>query len=575
MRKRIAVALLLLAGAFYDRPARSQTVPAVRIGLSQNATTVSVRSANPFTIQQNPTRTAKFSMILAVDPAIANGLLTRTDLQYRAIAEIDGGKIVVLPRSAKVRIEPAGGAPIEVENRSYRGAIEVFGNSRNTFTVVNELPVEDYLLGVVPNELSPTTYGEIEALKAQAVAARTYVTRNMGQSKNEGYDICSTDACQVYLGQGTEHPLSTQAVTETRGVIATYKDQPINALYSSTCGGRTEDAENIFDEKFPYLVSTICEYKHPMPLPFSTTRSFPDWKDAVLAVAGVSSFADAQRFMALPVRGEPAGTDIAALATYIRESFFPAVLTPSDLSFLTEQGILSPSGNISQKEILFRLIDRKGAFEWQQGVLVSWDGTIMRLLVNGQPKEFMLSPYAPIYQRVGEERLAMKQGSWVGGELMDFRAGGDTIQMLVYRLNFANPAADRFSRLALWQVHKTRQEVDNAFKAMNIGAFQDMRVLDRGPSERLVMTEIVGTTARRTVRALRLRTLLGLRDSLFSFDIERNAQGDVLGITFYGRGWGHGVGMCQVGAYGMALDGATYEEILKKYYKGIDLKKLY
>ena len=199
----------------------------------------------------------------------------------------------------------------------------------------------------------------------------------------------------------------------------------------------------------------------------------------------------------------------------------------------------------------------------------------MRLLMNGLPKEFKLSPDAPIYQRVGDERLAMKQGSWVGGELMDFRAVGDTIQMLVYRLNFANPAADRYSRLALWQVHKTRQELDNAFKAINIGAFQDMRVLDRGPSERPVMTEIVGTNARRTVRALRLRTLLGLRDSLFSFDIERNAQGEVLGMMFYGRGWGHGVGMCQVGAYGMALEGATYEEILKKYYKGIELKKLY
>ena len=89
------------------------------------------------------------------------------------------------------------------------------------------------------------------------------------------------------------------------------------------------------------------------------------------------------------------------------------------------------------------------------------------------------------------------------------------------------------------------------------------------------MTEIIGTSGRRTVRALRLRTLLGLRDSQFSFDIERNAQGEVLGMMFYGRGWGHGVGMCQVGAYGMALEGATYEEILKKYYKGIELKKLY
>ena len=102
-----------------------------------------------------------------------------------------------------------------------------------------------------------------------------------------------------------------------------------------------------------------------------------------------------------------------------------------------------------------------------------------------------------------------------------------------------------------------------------------MRILERGPSDRAVSTEIVGSRARRTVAALRLRTLLGLRDSLFSYDIERNARGAVIGMTFYGRGWGHGVGMCQVGAYGMALDGATYDEILKKYYKGIALQKLY
>ena len=102
-----------------------------------------------------------------------------------------------------------------------------------------------------------------------------------------------------------------------------------------------------------------------------------------------------------------------------------------------------------------------------------------------------------------------------------------------------------------------------------------MRVTERGPSERPLTTDIVGSNGRRTVRALRLRTLLGLRDSLFYFDTERNVGGEVLGMTFYGRGWGHGVGMCQVGAYGMALDGASYEQILKKYYTGIELKKLY
>src|SRR5437867_11250387 len=270
--------------------------------------------------------------------------------------------------------------------------------------------------------------------------------------------------------------------------------------------------------------------------------------------------------MGLAVQGEPASSDPTTLASFIRQSFFPNVLTSSDLSFLTEQGILSASDGISLKEILFRLVDKKAAFEWQQGVLISWDGTTMKLLVDGQPKDFDLSPDAPIYQRVGDERLPMRQGSWIGGELMDFRAVGSTIQMLVYRINFANPAADRYSRLALWQVHKTRQDLDAAFKPLNIGVLQDLRVIGRGPSERPLNTEIVGSTGRTTVRALRLRTLLGLRDSLFSFDIERNAQGDILGMTFFGRGWGHGVGMCQVGAYGMAIDGANYDQILKKYY---------
>ena len=224
------------------------------------------------------------------------------------VVELDGGVVLALSPGTKVRVA-ASGAPLAIENRTYRGAIEVFGNSRNTLTVVNELPVEEYLLGVVPNELSPTTFGQIEALKAQAVAARTYVQRHLGQSKNEGYDICATDACQVYLGAGTEDPTASQAVLDTRGVIATFDGKPIDALYTSTCGGRTESSENIFDVKVPYLVSTSCEYKHPEPLTFSTSRSFPDWKKAVLAVAGVSTFGDAQRFMGLPVTGEPPSAD--------------------------------------------------------------------------------------------------------------------------------------------------------------------------------------------------------------------------------------------------------------------------
>ena len=116
MRKRLILALLLIAGALYERPVRSQTAPTVRIGLAQNAATVSVRAAGPFTIQQNRTRTAKFSMVLALDPA-ASGVLTPANLQYRTVVELDGGKLIVLPKSARTTID-AGTVPIEFENRT-------------------------------------------------------------------------------------------------------------------------------------------------------------------------------------------------------------------------------------------------------------------------------------------------------------------------------------------------------------------------------------------------------------------------------------------------------------------------
>ena len=132
---------------------------------------------------------------------------------------------------------------------------------------------------MVPNELSPSTFGELEALKAQAVAARTYIVANLGQSREEGYDICDTDACQVYLGAGTEDPLATQAVVETRGMVATYEGQPIKALYSSTCGGRTENSENIFEERLPYLRSVVCEFDHLEALPFATTRTIANYRE--------------------------------------------------------------------------------------------------------------------------------------------------------------------------------------------------------------------------------------------------------------------------------------------------------
>jgi stage II sporulation protein D len=566
----------LLLAAFLVLPALQQSEPTVRIGLDQNTQTLTIRSSENFTIQGQPAKSAKFSTVLSLGEAAEGTVTRKNQVQYRMAVELDGDRYVVVPMNTHIRIQPptaSRAARLQVDDRTYRGVVEVFGNTRNTFTIVNELPLEDYLLGVVPNELSPTTFGQLEALKAQAVAARTYIVKNMGQFKNEGYDICDTDACQVYFGSGTEDPLATRAVNETRGVVATYNGQPINALYSSTCGGRTESVENIFDEKLPYLVSVVCQYKHPEPKHFSTTRNVADFKTAVLAVAGVSNYSDLRKFTGVAGTGEPAATALAPLAKYLRETFYPNVKTASDQDFLVEQGILPASGTPNRNEVLYRLIEKKGAFEWQQGVLTAWDGQTVKLVIGGVPADFKLAPDAAIFSRMGEERTAMKEGDWIGGELFDFRAENGVIEMVVYRRNYVNATADRYSRLALWQVHKTKADIETAFRPLNLGEIRGMRVVQRGASERPLSTEITGARGRSTVRALRLRSLLGLRDSLFYFDEERNAKGELIGMTFFGSGWGHGVGMCQVGAYGMAMDGANYEQILKTYYTGIDVSR--
>ena len=165
--------------------------------------------------------------------------------------------------------------PVRFNERPYRGRIEVFTNTRGSLTVVNVLGLEDYVRGVVANELSPGGYPALEALKAQAIAARTYALRNRGQFMSQGFDILPTTRSQVYRGLSSEHPLSTRAVDETRGLVATYNGEPINALYTSTCGGRTEDAGNIFNHAVPYLRGHECSVEGPaafVPFIIKTTR---------------------------------------------------------------------------------------------------------------------------------------------------------------------------------------------------------------------------------------------------------------------------------------------------------------
>ena len=139
----------------------------------------------------------------------------------------------------------------------YHGAFEIVQHhDRKGFYLVNLVEVQEYLKGVVPNEM-PVRFG-LEALKAQAVAARNYVLSTRTQAYEE-FNVVDSVASQVYYGVNTEEDLSTRAVMETDGIVALYDNEPILALYSSTAGGYTESYSNAFSDPNTKMFPSISK----------------------------------------------------------------------------------------------------------------------------------------------------------------------------------------------------------------------------------------------------------------------------------------------------------------------------
>ncbi len=297
-------------------------------------------------------------------------------------------------------VQPEGAAgELSVDATPYRGVVEVVPAEGATITVVNVVPLEEYLRGVVPNELAPEAFPQIEAQKAQAVAARSYVLAHLGDYSARGYDVCATAACQVYRGSASEHPLTDRAVRETRGTVATWRGRPIHAFYTSTCGGHTEEGTAVFEDGAPYLRGVACPTERALA---DETRPGAQWE----------------------VR-----------------------LRPADVA-----------------------------------------------------------------------RRVARYGS--------------------------------------------------------VGQVLDLVPVQVGVSGRVVELRVEGSLGQLDLRGQRVRLGLGLRESLFVLHRETGVGGDVERFVITGKGWGHGVGLCQVGASGMAREGASFEQILKHYYTGVAVSAL-
>ncbi|MDE6357095.1 MAG: SpoIID/LytB domain-containing protein [Eubacteriales bacterium] len=152
-----------------------------------------------------------------------------------------------------------GTSPFQLKNNSnrlsingklYRNVIQINIIDKK-LSAINVLDIDEYLYGVVPSEMPASWH--IEALKAQAVAARNYAHSNLGLHSSEGFDVCDTVHCQVYNGITSESNSTNKAIDETKGIFAYYKGELINAVYSSSNGGYSENSENVWDNKLEYL----------------------------------------------------------------------------------------------------------------------------------------------------------------------------------------------------------------------------------------------------------------------------------------------------------------------------------
>jgi stage II sporulation protein D len=144
-----------------------------------------------------------------------------------------------------------------VNGRKYHGKVEISPADKGVL-VVNELPLEDYLVGLINCEIS--SQWPMEAIKAQAVVARTYAVYQKEARKNALYQLESTVMDQVYEGCDIEDIRAARGVRETNGEVLTYEDKVIQAFYHSNCGGHTEASENVWGVPLPYLKGVDCVY---------------------------------------------------------------------------------------------------------------------------------------------------------------------------------------------------------------------------------------------------------------------------------------------------------------------------
>jgi stage II sporulation protein D len=490
-------------------------------------------------------------------------------------------------------LEPHGDWPVSVSGGRYHGRLRL-RTAGGDILIINELNLESYLKGVVPAEMGPYQFPQLDALKAQSVAARTYAVAHLGDHEDEGYDICDTPACQVYRGVGAQHELTDRAVNETAGLIAVHEGLPIDAMYTSTCGGHTEDAALLFEGRGqPYLVGVPCAWDRPLRLTgdgagasFDDDEGFrtylatlalglPGTAPLQQVVDRLAALCGGRRVALPPEPGGPAVADamlaagglggvdilVGSGSTHalvgLADLFDIPLEPPPETALDSGWGLRAALAALRIQGVVDR--DTGEAVPHPEGV-----GFFGRAARSSEPLQQPL----PLFERWGSRHDAAVELRVVPGTTLErFRSGDRTLAVVVVRSG-GGGEADRRSAWRSWSRDRSWQEVA---RALEVPDMVQMEVTARGRSGRVIGLAAVGRSGlRRELEGFPIRRALDLPENLFTFHVMPTADGGRL-VRFLGRGWGHGVGLCQNGAYGLARSGMTFDQILRHYYTGIEI----
>lgn len=237
MARRFAMGALIAAALACAAPVHAAGAPRIRVALAADQGAVTVESAGAVVVAApGPRRTVEGPLVI----------------------RREGTRVVVneMRLGSPIRIEGES-APLAVKGMVVRGALVIIARNAGLL-VVNDLDLEAYVKSVVPSEV-PVTW-PFEALKAQAIVARTFALHKKGERGGQAFDVDATVQSQVYGGLGSEDPRASEAVDATAGIVVMHEGRLALTPYHSTSAGPTEDASEVWGIDLPYLKGVACPF---------------------------------------------------------------------------------------------------------------------------------------------------------------------------------------------------------------------------------------------------------------------------------------------------------------------------